>query len=372
MERIASEELKKLRESGATIYSFSRLECINRCPYEAYKSYIKKDKQEQNIYALLGGKIHDVLQGITDGKNTEADLLPAVDDELADMDLLGIEFPNENIQKNWEADIRNFASTYKAPKNKGNLLAELEVLYKTPNTHIPLVGYVDLIIENKDKSLSVIDYKSSSLYKGDALIEHARQIILYGLALEQMGYKVKSVAWMFMKYCKIKYQGYKTVKSKKKTDMERVVERKDLGKTLAPIFERELKEQGWDDIDIDFLTDKMIRDNTIDIPGVDLTAARESLQLKVIPYILEAEYTDETKNECVDYIENTVTKWEDMKEYPPKEFYKINSKGNKVEDIFFCTSLCGYRKDCEYLHDYLDQKEKAREGQDDEEEDLFG
>ena len=83
MNRELENEVEKIRAEGKEVYSFSRLECINNCLYEAYRTYILNDRENQipNIYGILGGKIHDVLEGIMIGKNSTADLLPAMNQE---------------------------------------------------------------------------------------------------------------------------------------------------------------------------------------------------------------------------------------------------------------------------------------------------
>ncbi len=46
----------------------------------------------------------------------------------------------------------------------------------------------------------IIDYKTSTIYKGDKLVLHSFQLILYALALEKMGYKINKIGWNFLKY----------------------------------------------------------------------------------------------------------------------------------------------------------------------------
>ena len=187
---------------------------------------------------MLGTKVHDVLEAIVNGEATEADLLPAVHEELENVDMLGIDFPGDNIRFNWISDMYHFCATYKSPKNNGDLHTEELFIYESPKGNV-LQGYIDLYRENKDGSISIYDYKTSSLYKGDDFKNHGRQLVLYALGMEQAGYKVKSVAWIFLKYVEIQFMGKKTVKSKEKTLLTKIVERKKVAQDLGSFVEND-------------------------------------------------------------------------------------------------------------------------------------
>lgn len=73
------------------------------------------------------------------------------------------------------------------------------------NSHY-LQGIIDLLIYNEDGTVSIRDYKTSSKFANADLEEKGRQLILYGLAMEQLGYKVKDLAWEMLKYVEISYK----------------------------------------------------------------------------------------------------------------------------------------------------------------------
>lgn len=203
-ERIINEKLKELYDNDIPVYSISRLDTINNCMYEAYKTYIKHEKGLQNVYALLGGKIHDVLEAIVNNNATKDDLLPAMNAELEDLEMMNLEFPKDrnggdSIKEGWVTNITHFCNTYEAPAGKFD--TEQFFLYKTPKGRF-LQGYIDLLQKNEDGTISIFDYKTSSMYKGEDIKAHGRQLITYALAKEQEGYKVDKVAWIFLKYVK--------------------------------------------------------------------------------------------------------------------------------------------------------------------------
>ena len=363
-ERAQDKRLEELRASGKTIYSISRLDTINRCLYEAYRTYILGERGENNVYAMLGGKVHDVLENIVNGKATEADLQPAVDEELEDIDLLGLSFPKDRngedtIRQGWINNMKHFCATYKSPINNGNLHTEELFIYETPKGNI-LQGYIDLYKENKDGSISIYDYKTSSLYKGADLDEHGRQLVLYALGKEQEGFKVKSVAWVFLKYVKITFMGKKTKKSKDKTELTKIIERRKMASEMADYIEDDLNEIGMDDFEAELLLTEFKSANSFGVLPEEVRS-----QYKMTPAVVEYPLTDEVKEECIQYIDNTIEKWEGLTEYPPLSFTKVQKNGNVVDNSFFCHCLCSHGKQCPYLKEYDDLKDTSNNDDDD-------
>lgn len=369
MERATDKRLEELKASGKTIYSISRLDTINHCLYEAYRTYILHERGENNVYAMLGGKVHDVLEAIVNGEATEADLQPAVDEELEDIDLLGLSFPKDRngedtIRQGWINNMKHFCATYKSPKNNGDLHTEELFIYETPKGNI-LQGYIDLYKENKNGTISIYDYKTSSMYKGEDIKSHGRQLVLYALGKEQEGFKVKSVAWIFLKYVNITFMGNKTSRSKEKTLITKTIERKKIAQEMAGYIEDTLNELGIDEFEADIMLTDFKRANSFDV----LPERVRSLY-KISPCVYEYDLTDEIRQECIDYIDNTIEMWEKCTEYPPRSFTKLQKNGKEVPDIFFCQQLCGHGKSCVYLQEFIDKLNM--DNNDDDDDDMFG
>ena len=368
MTREEDKRLEEIRASGKQIYSISRLDAMNRCLYEAYRTYVLGERGTDNVYTGLGSACHDVLEGITNGTNTEADLLPAVMNELENMDMLGIEFPkdrqgNDSIREHWIQDMTHFCETYQAPKGK-NLKAEELIIYQTPAGNY-LQGYIDLQHIRKDGSVDVYDYKTSSLYTSDSIKEHARQLIIYALGLEQAGKKVNSASWIFLKFAEIQYMGKKSSRSKEETLITKAFERYKIGSEMADKVEIDLIKAGFDEIEISIILDKFKKSNRFeDLP--------EKIRgnYKMQPYVVAADIGEEARQECINYIDSTISMWESLsgneKDYPPKKFTKINKLGKESPDYFFDVNLCPHFKKCPYIHDYLDQLNVNKEGDDDD------
>lgn len=366
--RERQEALEELYKQGVSVYSFSKLETIHNCLYEAYLTYIKglRDKQEPNVYSSLGTKIHDTLEAIMNGNATEEDLLPALQLELDSLDTLGIDFPkgrdgSDAIRQGWITDMISFCQTYKAPK--GKFETEQFFLYQTPNGNY-LQGYIDLIRVRSDGSIDIYDYKTSSMYKGADLKSHSRQLTLYAMAKEQEGYKVRSIAWIFLKYWDVTYMGKKTAKSKSETEIKKVVERKNLVKDLTPDIRAKLLTRGVDEIDADFIIEEALKHNEIPDAVKD--------EFKLTPCVVGYEFNEETQAEANEYFDNTVARWEsllgsDEDEYSHKPFTKLGRNGKISDDSFYDSALCGYRKICSHLIKYNEERFAEKK----EEEDLF-
>ena len=365
MEREPQQLVDEIRKSGKEVYSFSRLECINNCMYEAYRTYIldKKEEQLPNIYSVLGGRTHDILEGITNGTNTTNDLLPALNQELEDMEMLGIEFPKgkdgaDTIREGYIADMTHFCETYKPPK--GKFEAETFFLFQTPKNNY-IQGFIDLTKIHKDKIISIYDYKTSSMYKGEDIKKHGRQLVLYALGKEQQGYKVHEIGWIFLKYCEVTYMGKKRSNSKEESKITKVIERKNLIKELSSVIEYKLEKYGVNEIDIEIILEEARQRNKIpEILACEFT---------IKPHVMKYELTDEIRQECIEYIDDTIEKWESLdssveKNFPPLAFTRTTKGGEERPDLFYHMCLCGYSKDCPHLQKYLDTQQTESEDDD--------
>ena len=369
--RAKQEELEKLKAQGIPVYSFSRLETAHSCPYEAYLTYVKnlRSQQAESIFPYMGTALHDCLEDIMNGRAVEADLHPRVHEALEDAEVCGITFPKgrdgtDSMRENWLKNIDHFCETYKAPK--GKFETEQFFLYKTPGGKY-LQGYIDLIKKRADGSVEIYDYKTSSMYVGADKDEHAKQLLLYALAKEQEGYKVKTVAWIFLKYCEVRYVGRKTKASKQDTECVKIIERRKLVKELEVPIKSKLEALGEDEETIDLLMWTALDINIIPEPVRN--------QFIVKPCVVKYELSDKTRQEANDYFDSEISIWEqkikDMTEnnigelFPPKPFVKVTKTGKESPDDFYHTQLCGYRNICPYLQEYLASKDVVQKVEDD-------
>lgn len=346
-ERGPDKKIQQLKEEGVNLYSFSMLNTINQCLYGAWRTYVLHDRGIGGAYTEMGTCLHEATESLISGKIRQQDMLPALHAGLVNIDLLGFEFPKDfrgedSIRIRWIADMEHYCKTFYPPK--GKFLVEELLIYRVSRTRA-VRGYADLIRKNQDGTISVYDLKTSSNYKQEDLLEHGRQLTIYGMALEQAGYTVKSTAWIMMKYVELRYQWYVSRRSKAKSPIIKVVNRSKIYETLQEPVAAACREFGMDEVDIDVAMMDFQNTNILS----DLFPVSVRGQFTVLPYVREYPYTEELKREANDYINTTADLYESLPkdELAPWEPVKIGK-----ENEFFCHTLCSHRRTCPYIRQY--------------------
>lgn len=335
------EQIKQLRDKGVPIYSISRLNTVDECPLEYRMTYYDNLPSKDNIYGLTGGAIHKCLENIQNG--IKVNFSEEVDKILNEAAFLGIKFPTENIEEKWKKNILTFAKDYKAPyyekkETEKPFLVELEGHY--------LQGIIDLLIYNEDGTVSIVDYKTSSKFTNAELQTKGRQLILYGVAMEQLGYKVKSLAWNMLKYVEISY----TLKNGKTRTT--IAERGFVLDKLKSDITKELKALNeFSDLEIEALVDTAVQDNSFEN----------------LPASIRDKYTINDYFQYYDYSQENI---EDLKKFIKYKIEDIENNENNEDwwepkeieqyTAFYCKFLCGQRQNCQALQDFL-ELEEARE-----------
>lgn len=349
--------LQALFDANKNVYSISKCNTIEECLYETFRSYIKHDKSTNGIYGVLGTKIHDKLEEIIKGEATVDELPETLNQELLDLDLIGLEFPkdfkgNDTIRNNWIADMKHFCQTFQPPK--GVFKTEELVIYPLSDDRY-VQGYIDLIRENSDGTISIYDWKTSTDFKAAELVHHGRQLVFYALAKEAEGFKVRDVSWIMLKYCEVSFMGKKRSNSKNKTEIVKVLNRGKLVYELKDHIQCDLEELGYDELDIEIMYKNALQANSLDVLPLEV---RERYTIK--PYVRQYSITDELRQETIDYLNRMADLFEsldqdDESQWPPRQFTRINGNGNEVEDTFFCNNLCNFRNTCVHVKRFNDQ-----------------
>lgn len=365
-QRALDPRLQALYDEGVNIYSFSKLSAIRQCLYQVYLTYVRHQRGTSSIYGLAGSCVHDVLQAIIEGNATTHDLLPALRKELEEAETLGLDFPpdrngGQSIKDKWLKDMQHFCLTFYPPK--GKFQCEQLLILKISEKRA-IQGYIDLLRFNDDGTVSVLDWKSSSNYSQKDLLEHGRQLTIYGMALEQAGYTVKSTAWIMLKYVVIRFSWFATRRSKTKSDLVRIVNRSKIYDTIKDAVEAACREAGMDENEIEFAMMDFAKTNILGDSFPDEVKAKFIIK----PYVRTYPYTPELKAEALDYINNTANLYESMLQntetpWEPCEIDKTNS--------FFCGQLCSHRKTCPYIKDYNERTMAGATQSKKDEEDLF-
>ena len=326
--------IKKLREEGNIVWSYSRLGAFHTCPYSYKLAYVidKKIRGEDNIYSLLGSLAHDILEEAYNTKaynGNESYLKFKV--ELDKIITDGYSFSkdekkNIGIYNNYVNSMSHFFKTFTIEdfksKQEGLVLHHL-----FDNNYIQ--GYYDQI-RNYNGSLEVIDFKTSTEFKGKDRDEKARQLILYADILNKNSkHKIDKVAWYMLKYCKISY----ILKNGKIRST--IALRSEWVNKIEKQLEKDLISLGMDDLEIGIYLSEASRNNSLDEMPIQIIE-----KYKVEPYFDYYEYTQEHVDEVYEYIRNTIKAIEVETEW----------KAN-LESSYFCNELCGHSKICPYIQE---------------------
>lgn len=355
-ERVIDPRLQELFDKNIPVYSISRLNTFHHCPYEFYLHYCKGVEGRPNVWAELGGGIHDALEATVHGAEMGV-IKEALNKTLDDLDMRGIEFPldpkgNPTLRANWIANMSMFAENFKGVNPNGNYETEQLIIYKTPRGHY-VQGYIDLIQICNDGTLNIFDWKTSSDFKGGKLQEAGRQLILYALAKQQEGFDVKRIAWVMLKYCTITWPGVKKPRHKK-------AEWRNWVKAIEDPLNKMLIDRGIDDVDVDFMVQEAIENNSLS--GIPKDVA-DKFELSV--YVRDYELSDEIIEETLNYLDNTIEDIESRGE-ASENFESCDI----MKESFYCASLCGYGGKEPRCGEYAEWR--CGGYLEDDDEDLFG
>lgn len=361
------ETLNRLKEKEEEIDSYSKIESFNECKGSYDDTYNKKKKRANNIYAIIGGEIHDALEDIYVNQwtldenrdrltqavmsalkkigdhnyNFENKVLNEKGELIADYP---IKFMNQAVEDNFMKAIYHYIKFFK--KEDHHRLTEALVLTKLNGRW--LQGFIDVIEEDQNgpgKTLKIVDYKTSTMWVGEqSTKEHARQMILYAWMIKQtFNVEVTSVGWDMIKYINIKYKG-KT--RKKKTLIRRDQIFSDKYGVLKEMYDA-FKVKGYDALDTatimaEGMQNEMIPDEIIDM-------------FEVWNGYVDYPINDEIIQETVDYITNTMNEIANEKTWDRRPIDKNNE--------MYCTWLCNNRTTCEVRRSYFEKhiEEKTEE-----------
>ena len=218
--KIKNEKLKEFRKDKKII-SFSRLNTIETC-FRQYK-FLYVDKIvgiKENIYTYLGSLAHSLIERLYRSEITNEEAVDEWIDKLTNCEYYFVNYTRaENVDTRKEMEEKN--KLYEENYNR-NMIHYFDNFKKMDyvdfiqeeKVHFEISkffkndmfkdyifsGIIDFIGINEDGTIDIIDYKTSTMYKGEKLKLHSYQLILYAICLETMGYKINKIGWNFLKY----------------------------------------------------------------------------------------------------------------------------------------------------------------------------
>lgn len=342
--RKTNEELEQIKKSlgVSRLWSWSRLNTYMTDPYEYMLKYILHIPEDRNdsIYGISGNCAHDLMENFYLNELNHESMLETYEEKLFEFNTMGLMYDrsdsekNEKIAKKYEECMRHYFLNHKKVTDKP--IIEPFILIKIGNQYFQ--GYIDFLnveIRNSKKKIVITDWKTSSIYKGQKLIDNSGQLLLYGEGIHQktnMSYEDIIIRFNFMKYVDVAY-------TQKKGDIKvRQVERNSIGESLQSNTKMWLKYYDYNEDQIeDYLT------QMIDTNGIECLPQEVQVKFEINDCYVEIELNEDIINEHKNKIINVIT--EIIKK--EVEFEKTKDKNIFWKDItressYYHANLCGY------------------------------
>lgn len=365
------EELQKMCEALKVdrLNSWSRVNCIHNSLYEYYLKYIlhKEEDRDDSIYKVTGGISHDIIERFYTGEITYKDMLEEFEDGwVTAFDVAELKFVrgdgerNKSIAAKYYYDLKNFFSTHEVITDKIDI--EQFITIKVGDEYYQ--GYIDAQVKDNDGNITILDWKTSSIYKGEKAKNECGQLVMYAMGLHQQGipYEKIKIAWNFLKYQCV------TVQSKKGVKKVREIERCELGDKLHANAKMWLKDFGYTEDQIFEYLDKLSQTNDISCLPKEIQEKYELHDCYV--YV---DLTDELINHWETFIIDTMN----MIRKKEKEYYELKESGqyeaadklwwedeeSLKKQSYYLNNLCGYSPNLHKpLKSYLEKLDENKKG----------
>lgn len=369
--RVNSEKIKKMCEALGTdrLNSWSRVNCIHNSLYEYYLKYIlhKEEDRDDSIYKVTGGISHDILEKYYTAQIPYDAMVEEFEDgwttafDIAELKFIrGDGDRNKSIANKYYYDLKNFFSTHERIKDRIDI--EQFITVKIGEEYYQ--GYIDAKVTDADGNITILDWKTSSIYKGDKAKNECGQLVMYAMALHQQGipYEKIRIAWNFLKYQCV------TVQSKKGVKKVREIERCELGEKLQANAKMWLKDAGYSEEQVFEYLDQLVQTN-------DITVLPEEVQNKYEFHdcYVYVDLTEELINHWESFIIDTMKlirekekKYLDLKENGKfEEADKLwwEDEESLKKQSYYLTNLCGYSANLHKpLKAYLEKLDSNKNG----------
>lgn len=363
MARLTSEQLQSLmkKEGVDKLWSWSKINCFHTSPYEYYLKYIKKVKEDRanSIYVTTGGIAHDILEKLYTNEITYGQMAELFEDGwIVAADIANLKFDrsdeerNEKIKEKYYKNLVHFFSNH--TKLEGKPIIEQFVKVKIGDNL--LQGYIDIAFKDEEDCITIQDWKTSSIYKGAKAENESGQLVLYAIALNQMGVPMDKIRirWNFLKYVSIQYQ------QKNKEIKTREVERCKIGESLQSNAKTWLKHFSYE-------------------PDEYLKEMLDTNSIACLPEEVRKKYVISDCYVYIDLTEALINKWTEhvitvIKDIELREadyaethsdacFYDTDE--SVEEQSYYFANLCGYSRNLHKPYDdYCKRLEAAQNGAD--------
>ena len=376
--RKTNEELQALKEHYGVkeLWSFSKVNKFLTSPYEYYLKYIlhiKEDKRD-GIYTTSGGTIHDILEKFYSGEIKYEDMITSYEGALFLFDQAELKYNKTDEEKNakiankYEDCIRHFFKYHK-PFTQKAMIEQFAVTKIGDNI---FQGYIDFVFQDEDGTVTILDWKSSTIYTGTKVLKEGKQLLIYAQSLIQHGIpmdKIK-ICWDFLKYVNVSFVQQN---GKPKT---RQIERNAIGTSLASTIKTKMKAtKKYTEDEINSYLEFVVTTNSLDTLPKEI--AEQFVVEDCLVYIPLSEEILQNLNEEVISTIKSIDKckelWYNKKESGADEseldqIWYDSEEQLKANEYYFL-NLCSYSLS---LHKPFAEYWKKKEREKEEQNNFFG
>lgn len=363
MARLTSEQLQALMEKEGVdrLWSWSKINCFHTSPYEYYLKYIKKAKEDRadSIYTTTGGLAHDILEKFYTGKIPYEKMIEEFEDGwVVAADIANLKFDradeerNAKIKDKYYENLLHFFKNHTVLKNK----PIIEQFVKVKIDGNLFQGYIDCAFKNDENNVNIVDFKTSSIYKGAKAENECGQLVLYAIGLNQQGIPMDNIkiCWNFLKYVTIQYE------QKNGAIKTRESERCKIGESLQSNAKTWLKHFGYE-------------------PDAYLMALLDTNDINCLPEEVREKYVISDCYVYVDLTDKLINKWTDHVatvikdiELREQDYAETHSDAcfwdtdeSVKEQSYYFANLCSYSRNLHKPYDeYCKRLEAAQSNTD--------
>lgn len=343
MPRLTWDELDKIKKkyNVSMLYSWSRIHTFMTSKWEYMLKYIQHIKEDRRdcIYAPMGGLAHDIIERFYSGKIKYEDMLNEFEDGwVVNYEVSNLKFDrndeehDKKIATKYYFDLKHFFKTHSVLTHKPAL--EKFVTAKIGNN--VLQGYIDCCFKDDDGYYNIIDWKTSTIYRGKKAEEECGQLVVYAIALHQMGVPLNNIkiAWNFLKFCNVEYV------QKNGVTKVREIERYKLGESLQTNARMWLSDAGYSNDDIESYLSDLMYFNDISVLPEEISGKYKVSDCYVyVP--LTQELIDRWYNEIDSTITEILIREAQYAKTHDEAIFWDDDDSIKQESYYFST-LCGY------------------------------
>lgn len=364
MARLTKQQLDELmkKEGVDRLWSWSRVHCFQTSRFEYFLKYVVRAKEDRQdcIYTVAGGLCHDIIERYYTGQIDYDNMINEFEDGfLVARDITRLKFDRNDEEKDERIGTKYYECLQHFFKNHKPLEYKpaIEKFIKIRVGNHLLNGYIDCCFKDDEGNYHIVDWKSSSIYKGKKAEEECGQLALYALGLHQAGVPLDKlrICWDFLKYCTIQYE------QKNGQVKTREVERSKIGESLKSNVKSWLKEFGYAD-EMDSYLKLLLDTNNIEV-------LPEEVQQKYIlsDCFVYVPVTQKLIDKWVDVVETTikdiVLREKDYEETKNIKCFWDDEESVKAQSYYYAT-LCSYSPSKllpykEYLEKLEDQKNSS-------------